>query len=568
MSKSGGNLRALVRFNLPALPQGCSVESATLRIYAKSAAGGRTLQAYQLGATWTEGGVTWANQPATAGTPATTTSGTGYRDWNVAGVVQAMYASANHGFLIRDATENQDAEQQFHSREESTNRPQLVLAFGTGAPPPPPPGSDDTTPPDTTITGSPGIATSNTSASFTFTGVDNVTAAGSLTFECQLDGAAYGPCTSPTSYAGLAAGSHTFTVRAKDAAGNVDPQPAVHTWTIDQTAPETVITSGPPSSTTSTDASFQFTSPETGTSFECSLDSAAFAACTSPKAYSGLAAGAHTFSVRARDAAGNLDPSAASYPWTIQPGGTPVNCGSAQTISANADAWIEQKSPSSNKGSDSALKVMSKSGNSNLRALVRFALPTAPTGCVIDTASLRLYAGSASSGTRTLQALRLNGTWTESGVTWQNQPATTGTAATTTSGAGYRQWNVAAIVQAMYSAGASHGFLIRDATEGQDAEQQFFSREKGENPPQLVIGFKPDSSGSGAGPVAASCGERCQTAGVSAATALTLSALEPVMLAGTVSILAVFSVVLSSTYLGRRPLRLVRVRVRAGVRAT
>ena len=43
----------------------------------------------------------------------------------------------------------------------------------------------------------------------------------------------------------------------------------------------------------------------------------------------------------------------------------------------------------------------------------------------------------------------------------------------------------------MYSAGTSHGFLIRDATENQDAEQQINSREKGENPPQLVISFKP-----------------------------------------------------------------------------
>jgi hypothetical protein len=37
----------------------------------------------------------------------------------------------------------------------------------------------------------------------------------------------------------------------------------------------------------------------------------------------------------------------------------------------------------------------------------------------------------------------------------------------------------------------NNGFLIRDATEGQDAEQQFNSREKSDNPPQLVVTFKP-----------------------------------------------------------------------------
>jgi hypothetical protein len=45
--------------------------------------------------------------------------------------VQTMYTEANHGFLIRDALEGQDAEQQFHSREKGENAPQLVVRFCT-----------------------------------------------------------------------------------------------------------------------------------------------------------------------------------------------------------------------------------------------------------------------------------------------------------------------------------------------------------------------------------------------------------------------------------------------------
>jgi hypothetical protein len=397
-----------------------------------------------------------------------------------------MYAGTNNGFLIKDATENQDAEQQFHSREHSQNRPLLVLQFGTGAPPP-----TDGSAPETSITGNPLPATTSTSATFTFSGLDDVTPAGSLAFDCQLDGSAWAACATPRTYSGLAEGSHTFQVRARDAAGNVDGSPASYTWVIDLTTPETVISNGPGASTSSTSASFSFTSPEPGAVFECSLDGAAFASCTSPRSYSGLGLGSHSFQVRARDAAGNIDASPATYPWTITSGGGGANCGAAQTMPAVADSWIEQSSPSSNKGSDSILKVMSKNGASNLRALVRFNLPSIPAGCVLDAATLRVYAGAASSGQRTLQALRLNGSWTETGVTWQNQPATTGTAATTTSGTGYRQWNVAAIVQNQYSSGTNNGFLIRDATENQDAEQQFYAREKGENPPQLVVTFKP-----------------------------------------------------------------------------
>jgi parallel beta-helix repeat protein len=489
MSKSDGNLRGLVRFDLPTMPEGCSVESATLRFYAASSVGGRTIQVLQLGGSWTEGGVTWQNQPATTGGAVTTSSGSGYREWDVAGQVQAMYSGANNGFLVRDTIEGQAAEQQFHSREKADNRPLLVIKLGSGAPPPPPGSNGE---PETQITGNPLAATSSTSATFTFTGTDDATPATSLTFQCQLDVAetsSWTACTSPQSYSGLADGSHTFRVRAVDGTGNVDSSPAVYTWTIDRTAPETVISNGPGSTTTSTSASFAFTSPETGTTFQCSLDSAAFDSCTSPKSYSALTVGSHSFQVRAVDAAGNIDGTPATYPWTIQSGGGTVNCGSAQTMTAVADSWIDQSSSSSNKGSDSILKVMSKSG-ANLRALVRYNLPSIPAGCVIDTATLRMYAGSASSSQRTLQAFRAGASWTESGVTWANQPAVSGSAVTTMSGSGYREWNVAIIVQNMYSSGSNNGFLIKDATEGQDAEQQFYSREKGTDPPQLVVSFK------------------------------------------------------------------------------
>ena len=50
------------------------------------------------------------------------------------------------------------------------------------------------------------------------------------------------------------------------------------------------------------------------------------------------------------------------------------------------------------------------------------------------------------------------------------------------------EWNVQPHVNAAQSAGTV-SFVIRDAVEGDDAEQQFHSREKGENPPLLVIHF-------------------------------------------------------------------------------
>jgi hypothetical protein len=83
-------------------------------------------------------------------------------------------------------------------------------------------------------------------------------------------------------------------------------------------APETTIDSGPPATTTSTTATFTFHSSGLKHTFRCSLDGAVFAACTSPKTYSGLAVGQHTFRVAGVNRRGVADPTPASYTWTIQ----------------------------------------------------------------------------------------------------------------------------------------------------------------------------------------------------------------------------------------------------------
>jgi hypothetical protein len=111
---------------------------------------------------------------------------------------------------------------------------------------------------------------------------------------------------------------HTFQVEATDQAGNADPTPASYTWTVDTASPDTSIgPTQPPALSTSSTATFDLGSTEPGSTFRCSRDGGAWAGCTSPKAYTGLSDGAHTFSLEATDAAGNVDATAASYSWTI-----------------------------------------------------------------------------------------------------------------------------------------------------------------------------------------------------------------------------------------------------------
>ena len=123
-----------------------------------------------------------------------------------------------------------------------------------------------------------------------------------------------------------------FAVKAIDPAGNISPADT-YTWTVeapDTTPPVSSIGGGPGGSTTATSATFTFTANETGVTFNCSLDTAPFAACTSPVTVSGLALGNHTFRVRARDVAGNFENPAASYAWTVV--APPPDCGAEMTL--------------------------------------------------------------------------------------------------------------------------------------------------------------------------------------------------------------------------------------------
>jgi hypothetical protein len=86
-------------------------------------------------------------------------------------------------------------------------------------------------PPDTYFDSTPAAVSTATNAEFTFHA-----SAPSSTFECQLDGSGFAPCTSPADFTGLAEGTHTFQVRAVDVAGP-DPAPASFTFSVDLTAP-------------------------------------------------------------------------------------------------------------------------------------------------------------------------------------------------------------------------------------------------------------------------------------------------------------------------------------------
>ena len=137
-STTGGTdalFRALVHFPMPAIPSGCSLDSATLRMTNLSAATGRTIDVHQATGSWTES-TAWPG-PSFGGALSGVAAASGTQSWSVTTAAAAIYAGAtNNGFVIKDETDptitqNGNKTQTFASSESvnAAQRPVLVVSY-------------------------------------------------------------------------------------------------------------------------------------------------------------------------------------------------------------------------------------------------------------------------------------------------------------------------------------------------------------------------------------------------------------------------------------------------------
>jgi len=259
-------LESYVRFS-PAGLVG-TVTSARLRLWAVDASvDGPAL--YPTDPGWTETDITWATKPGRTEPMLADLGAVTARTWVEYDVTSLVHGDGSYAFVVAGQSTDQS---DFASREAAANRPELVVTTDTTRLAPPPPGDDtiatdplpagtpapptppaetppavpppadtppaptaapvngprDTSPPDTTIASA---VVNGSRATFAFTSTE-----GHSTFQCRLDRAAFARCSSPAVYISLAAGAHTFAVRATDSAANVDPSPAA----------SSVVVAGPP----------------------------------------------------------------------------------------------------------------------------------------------------------------------------------------------------------------------------------------------------------------------------------------------------------------------------------
>ena len=137
------------------------------------------------------------------------------------------------------------------------------------------------------------------------------------TFTCIYDQRSPIPCANPTPI-DSSDGAHSFSVAATAPTGDVDPTPAMYSWTVDTTPPNTILVAGPPvppAIDMSSTAHFEFTSNESSAGLLCQLDNGPLATCTSPLDQPVVDAD-HTEIIEAVDLAGNVDPTPLVITWT------------------------------------------------------------------------------------------------------------------------------------------------------------------------------------------------------------------------------------------------------------
>lgn len=186
------------------------------------------------------------------------------------------------------------------------------------------------------------------------------------------------------------------------------------------------------------------------------------------------------------------------------------------TTAVVTDATVRQGSATSNFGAIATASVSSASG-ANQRIYLKFDLtscnPALPASAIVRLATLRLYMTAVPAACRTLDLYPVAAAWTETAITWNNQPfgttinnpptgSRTGTFSVgspagcqnRTTGAYISGGTVTSDVASFVSGGSTNlGWMIRDDAEGSATTRTatFSAKELGTvaQEPQLVITY-------------------------------------------------------------------------------
>jgi len=283
------------------------------------------------------------------------------------------------------------------------------------------------------------------------------------------------------------AGTSTDGVDFSSREATNQPQLVVATQTTNDTSPPTKPSNLAATATSSTrvDLSWSASSDDVGvTAYEISRGGAVLATIGAVTTYSDTSVAASTsysYTVRALDAAGNR--SAPSDPATAT---TPA-AQAGLTLTPTADSIVQEASPSTNAGTSTGLRVDGGT-DPDVETYLRFTVPALSS--TLQRATLRLWVTSPTANGPAVYATGSG--WTETGITWNNRPARTGSGVADAGALSTGTWAAFDITSLIPGAGTYDIALAGTSTDGVD-----FSSREGSNAPQLVVDTSSGGGGSG-----------------------------------------------------------------------
>ena len=114
---------------------------------------------------------------------------------------------------------------------------------------------------------------------------------------------------------------------------------------------------------------------------------------------------------------------------SVTPSATVTPTPPLETFLSTGDSYVVQNQGDTNYGTETTMEVRSYDalfGAQNRRSFVEFDLSSISSAATILSATTRLYLATAPAGSRYYDLHRVTASWTETGITWNNQPAAAG----------------------------------------------------------------------------------------------------------------------------------------------
>jgi hypothetical protein len=478
--------RTFLKFDLSGVTG--TVSAAKLRLFGSHPTNSAALSAYAVASNnWSETTINFSNQPmlgAKQGASVSVTTTAAYREWDVGAFVAAQKGAGINVVSLAvtmDAT-NDAGPAVFNSRENGSNKPQLVVTAGGG-------GSNAAPTVEAAALATPNPVVGTTTA-LSVLGADDggeaalkytwsATGPAAVTFSTNGSNAAKN-CTATFTKAG----SYSVQAVIQDAGGlTATSSVAV---TVNQTL--TTIVVSPATASVQVSTTRQFTA-SAADQFGATISPApTFTWTVSGGGTIGSGTGLFTAGTTA---GGPFTVTATSGGKSGTASVTVVSGSTTTTLGATADAYVRDGSNAAvNFGLDPALVVKNSTVTGNHRRSFLMFSVSGIAGS-ISSAKLRIF-GSSPLGTRSDSASAVtSNSWTETGITWNNQPtlgAKQGASVGITTTAKYYEFDVTAFVQAQKAAGINTVSLaITQDQANNDTPDTFNSRQAASNKPQLVV---------------------------------------------------------------------------------